>query len=612
MKKITLMLFAMFAFSGFAQNIVNNGDFSGGIGSWSTFIADFAGVSAEVNTTNNEANVVNIAGAGGQVWHIQLNQILTPTQISLLTTGQNYKITFDARGASARPVRLYFGEDGGGFTAIHTQEYNFTTTMSNYEANFTVGQTFGAMKLGFEGGLSNTSFYIDNVTLELVPSGPATLDLLLGFETTESGGINGDPFGAGPAPIVETGSGTNTTQVLKIVGNPSGEPWQGINLNLTSLVNLTDTKTMTMDVFSDAPITFLVKVTGGVGGPAQVAASASHPGGSTWQTISFTFDTSLDGQAAPANGTYAGFVIHTYWAPGAVGFFNPTIPTPERTFYVDNIRGPLGTPPVVLAPTTAAPTPPNRPAADVKAIFTDVAYANVGVLGYSGSDDNTFNTSWCPAVTSLVQVEGNNTNRVTGLGCEGVAFLAGRFDATQFTHFHMDIWTSSATQDKSFNFKFSNWSGTTGETNAFEYSATNANILPSVNPGTWISIDLPFTSFNAINGTNKTDFAQFVITSDLGTVYYDNLYLHKNTLATSSFEASNIKMYPNPASTRFIIDAKTAVEKVSVYNLLGQEVIAKNPNSQLVTLDISDLQVGVYVVKATINGIVSTSRIIKE
>ena len=438
-------------------------------------------------------------------------------------------------------------------------------------------------------------------------------DLLLGFESAESGGINGDPFGSGPLPTVEVGTGSNTTQVLKIVGNPAGEPWQGINLNLTSLVNLTTTKTMTMDVFSDNAITFLVKVTGGVGGPAIVAASATHTGGSAWQTLSFTFDTSLDGQAAPANGTYSGFVIHTYWVAGETSFFpgGTAIPRPDRVFYVDNIKGPLGTPPVVPAPTTAAPTQPNRPAADVKSIFSDV-YAPISVIGYSGGDDNTFNTSWCPGATSLVVIEDDNTNRITGLGCEGIAFLNGRFNADGFSFFHMDIWTASPTEFKSFNFKFSNWSGTTGETNAFEYSATNANILPVVNPGTWISIDLPISAFTTIGGTNNTDFTQFVITSDLGTVYYDNLYLHKNTLATSSFVASKIKMYPNPATTNFTIEALENVEQVSVFNMIGQEVISSSPNSKVVTVDVSNLQVGVYVVRTSINGNASSTRFIKE
>lgn len=434
-------------------------------------------------------------------------------------------------------------------------------------------------------------------------------DLLLGFETAESGGVNGGPFGDGPAPIIEAGTGTNTTQVLKIVGNPAGQPWQGINLNLTSLVNLTSTQTMTMDVFSETAITFLVKVTGGVGGPGIVAASASHPGGSTWQTISFTFDTPLDGQAAPATGTYNGFVIHTYWAQGATGFFNPTVPTPARTFYVDNIRGPLGSVPVDPAPTTAAPTPPARAIADVRSIFSD-AYTPISTIGYTG-EDNTFNNSWCGANTSLVSIDGNNTNKVVGLGCEGVTFLAGRFDATEFTHFHIDIWTATETLDKSFNVKFSNWNGGAGEANAIEYSVNNSNSLVNPNPGTWISVDVPLANFSPINGANRNDLVQFIITSDLGIVYYDNLYLHKNTvLSNNEFVKNSLKIYPNPSRDILNISSETAVENIAIYNTLGQIVHKQNSGNE--TVNISNLANGVYILTATSGDQTIRKQFIKE
>ena len=275
------------------------------------------------------------------------------------------------------------------------------------------------------------------------------------------------------------------------------------------------------------------------------------------------------------------------------------------------LAGSTSTTLTVAAPIPAAPTPPNRPADDVKSIFSDV-YQPITAIGYSG-DDNTYNNSWCAAITSLVQVGGNNANKITGLGCEGITFLAGRFSAEGFTRFHMDIYTDTPTQDKSFNFKFSNWSGGNGETNAYEYSATNANVLPNVNPGTWISIDLPLTSFTAIGPANTTDFVQFVITSDLGTVYYDNLYLHKNTvLGTKSFEVSNVKMYPNPAQNILNIQSVAKMDKVSVYNVLGQEVISKVPNNELLILDVSNLEKGIYVVKTSIEGIISSSKFIKE
>jgi hypothetical protein len=96
-----------------------------------------------------------------------------------------------------------------------------------------------------------------------------------------------------------------------------------------------------------------------------------------------------------------------------------------------------------------------------------------------------------------------------------------------------------------------------------------------------------------------------------GTYYFDNVS-YGAALGVSSFETSNVKMYPNPTSSFFTIEAKNTVESVSLFNVLGQEVLSKYPNSNSVTLDIASLQTGVYVVKITIGGVSSTSRIVKK
>lgn len=268
----------------------------------------------------------------------------------------------------------------------------------------------------------------------------------------------------------------------------------------------------------------------------------------------------------------------------------------------------------VSNPIPAAPTPPARLAVDVKSIFSD-AYTPIGTLGYAGSgDDNTYNTSWCPGNTTLVQVGGNNANKVTGLGCEGVAFLASRFDASSFTYFHMDIYTESSTQDKSFTVKFSNWNNGSGEANAILYNFTNANFLTNPNPGSWISLDIPLASFSIAGGGSaaRNDLAQFIIASDLGTVYYDNLYLHKNTLGVASFEANKFKMYPNPATSTLTVEASSIIDYVAITNMLGQEVIKKSVSSTLELIDVSALQQGVYLVKVVSNGNSTTQRFVKK
>lgn len=276
-------------------------------------------------------------------------------------------------------------------------------------------------------------------------------------------------------------------------------------------------------------------------------------------------------------------------------------------------------------PTTAAPTP-TKPAADVKSFFSN-AYTPITTFAYSG-DDNSYNTNWSDkANTALIQVDGNDTNVITGLGTgitaptpdlnssfEGIAFQAGRFDATAYTHLHIDIWTPTPTLDRSFNLKFSNWNNrpTGPEANAIEYSVTNSSTypLPNPNPGNWISLDIPFSAWTA---GSRNDLVQFIITSNLGTVYYDNLYVWGTDLSTQKFEsASSVKMYPNPVKNILTIEANSEIQRVSVYNILGQEVLKSSPKSNTATLQTNELQQGVYMVTTEIDGKLSTSKVVKE
>jgi hypothetical protein len=71
-------------------------------------------------------------------------------------------------------------------------------------------------------------------------------------------------------------------------------------------------------------------------------------------------------------------------------------------------------------------------------------------------------------------------------------------------------------------------------------------------------------------------------------------------------------MYPNPTSSVFTIEANDVIENVTLYNVLGQQVLAKTSNGNSVTLDVANLQTGVYVVKTMIGGVASTSRLVKN
>ena len=114
-------------------------------------------------------------------------------------------------------------------------------------------------------------------------------------------------------------------------------------------------------------------------------------------------------------------------------------------------------------------------------------------------------------------------------------------------------------------------------------------------------------------GFGKSDIKQVVIISNmLGAIYIDNFYLYNSKLGTKSFADLGAKMHPNPTTGRVTIEAKNIIERISLHNVLGQEILVRNPRSQTTTLDISNLQAGVYVVKTTINGKVASSRVVKK
>jgi hypothetical protein len=170
-------------------------------------------------------------------------------------------------------------------------------------------------------------------------------------------------------------------------------------------------------------------------------------------------------------------------------------------------------------------------------------------------------------------------------------------------------------QDKSFNFKFSDWAGGAGEVGAWEYSATNGNILTVGNEGTWISIDLPLSEFTVINGVTGSDLVQFVITSDLGTVYYDNLYLHNNTvLSNDEFELESVSVSPNPTKDNWTVKTTNGqnILGVQVYDILGKQVFSAVPNASEFSINASGLNDGIYIAKIISTNGSKTVKLVKN
>lgn len=83
-------------------------------------------------------------------------------------------------------------------------------------------------------------------------------------------------------------------------------------------------------------------------------------------------------------------------------------------------------------------------------------------------------------------------------------------------------------------------------------------------------------------------------------------------LGTGTFNNAEFTYYPNPVNNVLNLSYAHAISDISVYNLLGQQVIAKTVNSNNGQIDMSGLSRGTYMVKVTADNQVKTIKVIKE
>ena len=169
----------------------------------------------------------------------------------------------------------------------------------------------------------------------------------------------------------------------------------------------------------------------------------------------------------------------------------------------------------VTAPTTDAPTPPERQAGDVISVYSD-AYTNINV--------GNFNPAWgqTGTVDTGYDPTGSGTNTVleyANFNYQGTEFDATDASAMEFVH--IDIWTVEAT-----NVKFSPINNGTG--------AVELLVNVPVVTGSWSSVDLAIADFTGMTWDSlfqmKFDGAAGVSPS---TIYIDNVYFYKEPSTSS-------------------------------------------------------------------------------
>lgn len=77
-------------------------------------------------------------------------------------------------------------------------------------------------------------------------------------------------------------------------------------------------------------------------------------------------------------------------------------------------------------------------------------------------------------------------------------------------------------------------------------------------------------------------------------------------------ETVSSSVYPNPAKDNVNIAAKAKIERVEMFNMMGQKVSEKSVNSMFTSVNVANLNAGTYVVKVYTNAGVATKKIVVE
>lgn len=92
---------------------------------------------------------------------------------------------------------------------------------------------------------------------------------------------------------------------------------------------------------------------------------------------------------------------------------------------------------------------------------------------------------------------------------------------------------------------------------------------------------------------------------------YMELYDFTNatTLSNSDLQSFDFKIFPNPSKNYFTIESKNNIEKLSIYNLIGQKVKEFNKTKKYF---IEDLKSGTYIIEAVTEKGIQKSKIVKN
>lgn len=144
------------------------------------------------------------------------------------------------------------------------------------------------------------------------------------------------------------------------------------------------------------------------------------------------------------------------------------------------------------------------------------------------------------------------------------------------------------------------------------YSATHPNVSSGAELNLVDQPTNPCTFNNTSSILAEVGITYYLFAFSASQPYANVIINASQVLGTSENVLEDFKFYPNPVKDELNLSAKTIIEEVNIYNLLGQVVFAAKMNSSNKAINISSLSKGVYVMCVTSEGNTANYRILKE
>ena len=224
-----------------------------------------------------------------------------------------------------------------------------------------------------------------------------------------------------------------------------------------------------------------------------------------------------------------------------------------------------------ILPPTPAPTPQVNPDS-VISMFSNV-YNDVVV--------DTWNPFWEFSTTQIadVKIGDDDVKRYKQLNFVGILTESAKIDASNMTHFHIDIWTPDPT-DGGQTFKIllvdfgadGNFGG--GDDSSHEVSFT----APTLSTEKWVSLDIPLVDFAGL--VNRNNIAQLVLSGEIPNVFVDNVYYYNS--------GSSGRPEPTEAAPTPTVDA---ADVISLYSNAYTDVPVDTWSADWDVAQLEDIQV---------------------